>query len=205
MLAVAGIEVVVAEVVMAVVVASRLTGIRTRAVAFAAGYPKSVLAPSAPRGQGYRGYDTGYKNAFNCRSANNFFSCRHFQPPLFRSIIISTIFLYLFVRLLWLVNKLFYFFLYISCLLYINILWVFFFIMIYICFPLFREVPLSWVVCEKSEESVSLPDHRSLRNFVWCFIKTIYEARYFYLDPVDLYFLCGDLCTFVTSNIQNNI
>lgn len=40
---------------------------------FAAGYPKFVPAPIAPRGQGYGGYGTGYQNVFNCRSANNVF------------------------------------------------------------------------------------------------------------------------------------
>lgn len=43
-----------------------------RTMTFAAGYPKSVPAPSAPRGRGHGGYDTGYQNVFNCRSANNF-------------------------------------------------------------------------------------------------------------------------------------
>lgn len=45
---------------LAGVVAPGLGGIVVRTVTFAAGYPKSVPAPIAPRGQGHRGYDTGY-------------------------------------------------------------------------------------------------------------------------------------------------
>ena len=43
---------------------------------FAAGYPKSVPAPIAPRGWGHWECDTGYQYVFNCRSGNNFFSYR---------------------------------------------------------------------------------------------------------------------------------
>lgn len=46
---------------------------------FAAGYPKSVPAPIAPRGQGYGRYGTGYQNVFYCRSANNVFHVREFS------------------------------------------------------------------------------------------------------------------------------
>lgn len=43
-------KMVIVVLAVGVIVAPRLTGIVTRAMAFTAGYPKSVLAPSAPRG-----------------------------------------------------------------------------------------------------------------------------------------------------------
>lgn len=45
---------------MLALIVSRFGGIVVWAMTVAARYPKSVLAPIAPRGWGHWGYDTGY-------------------------------------------------------------------------------------------------------------------------------------------------